>query len=354
MLLDNLSQIKNLDKGKMLESIEALAEQCRQAWQDLKGYKLPRSYRQIQNIVVAGMGGSAIGAHVIDSVYANALTVPLEIVNDYHLPAYVGKETLVILSSYSGSTEEAVSCAAEAEKRGAKLLVITSGKHLADLMSKKSIPGYLFEPRYNPCGSPRMGLGYSLFGLLILFDKLGLIKFGEAEARQAVRIIEKHANVLGVKTTLAKNPAKQLAEKLVGKMPMYFAAPPLAGSIHTAANQLNENAKVFAAWFLLPEANHHLMEGLVFPKGSQEKLAFVFFEGANEEERIKRRFQLTREVAGKSGITAISYSLRENSRLGQVFEMLVLGSYTSFYLAILYGIDPTSIPVVDWFKKRML
>ena len=353
MILDNLSQIKNLDKSRMLGSIEALADQCRQASRDLQGVSAPRVYAQMKNIVVAGMGGSALGAHIIDALYGRELKAPLEIANDYHLPAYVNKETLVVLSSYSGSTEETLSCLAEAKKKCAKILIMTRGRDLAEFKKEKKLPGYLFTPRFNPCGSPRMGLGYSLFGLLILFGKMGFIKFGEGEAQKAVKVIEKYNRTLGVYKKLANNRAKQLAEKLQDKMPFYFSAPPLAGNIHTAANQLNENAKVFASWALLPEINHHLMEGLLFPSAVKKDLVLVFFESAGDEPPIRKRFVLTQAVAKKRGVDAISYMLREKTRLGQSFELLVLGSYVSFYLAMLYNLDPAPIPMVDWFKKNM-
>ncbi|MEK9183103.1 MAG: SIS domain-containing protein [Patescibacteria group bacterium] len=353
MILDNIAQIKSLDKGKMLASIEALSDQCREAWKDLAGVSVPRAYSQVKNIVVAGMGGSALGAHIIDALYGNEIKMPLEIVNDYYLPAYVGKDTLVVLSSYSGSTEETLSCAAEAERKNAKILVMASGKNLAELKKEKKFPGYLFTPHFNPCDSPRMGLGYSLFGLLILFGKMGLIRFGEYEAQKAIKVAEKYNRALGVYKKITDNRAKQLAEKLQDKIPFYFSGSHLAGNIHTAANQLNENAKVFAGWALLPEINHHLMEGLLFPAAVKKNLALVFFESAADEFKIKKRFTLTREVAKKRGVEEISYMLQEKTRLGQSFELLVLGSYVSFYLAMLYGLDPTPIPMVDWFKNKI-
>jgi glucose/mannose-6-phosphate isomerase len=269
------------------------------------------------------------------------------------LPPYVGKDSLVVLSSYSGSTEETLSCMKEVAKRGSKVIVITNGKDLAAYKQKNKLPGYLFTPHFNPCNSPRMGLGYTLFGTILLFGKLELIKFGEVEIKKAIKTIEKYNDLFGVKKGSEKNPAKKLAQELQNKIPIYFSSGFLAGSIHTAANQLNENAKNFAAWFLIPESNHHLMEGLVFPAALKSEARFVFFESSLNEERIQKRFALTKEIAGQKGIGVSAYSLQEKTKLGQVFEMLVLGSYVSFYLAMLYGIDPIPIPVVDWFKKEL-
>lgn len=353
MILDNLVEIKKLDKSNMLGSIEALADQCRETWNDLKGLSVSRNYSTVKNIVVAGMGGSAIGAHIIDSIFFNELKVPLEIVNNYYLPKYVNKDTLVILASYSGNTEEIVSCSVEAQKTNAKIMVFASGKNLAELLKKKKLSGYIPNPKNNPCGSPRMGLGYSLFGLMILLGKAGLINFGEKEATRAIKIVEKYNKLYSVSSDLAVNSAKLLAEKMANKIPFYFAGGHLAGNIHTASNQLNENAKVFAGWFLLPEINHHLMEGLVFPKASKKDLFFIFIQTWADDLKIKKRFTLTQEVAQKAGIESSMHHLAEKKVLDQAFEMLVLGSYASFYLAMLNKIDPTPIPVVDWFKSKI-
>lgn len=353
-MLDNLSQIKNLDKKNMLGSIESLADQCRQAWQDLKGVNLPKNYRQIKNIVAVGMGASALGAHIIKSLYGPEMKKTFEIVNDYHLPAYVNKDSLVVLVSYSGSTEEVLSCLAEARKKQTKLLIITSGKELAMAMKKNKIPGYCFAPRFNPCGAPRMGLGYSLFGLLILLGRIQLIKFSENEADKTIKLMEKYSHLFGAASPLANNLAKQLAQTVFQRIPICLASHALAGSLHTAVNQINENAKTFAAWFVLPEINHHLMEGLIFPKKQiKNDLIMVFFESTLDEMKNQSRLSLTKAVAKKMGLETTNYLLQEKSRLGQIFEMLVLGSYASFYLAMLYGIDPTPNPTVDWFKRNL-
>ena len=353
MILDELSQIKSLDKSGMLNSIDSLDEQCAEAFDDLKGVNFPANLSKVKNVVVTGMGGSALGAHIVDSLFFDQLKVSLEIVSDYHLPAYVNKDTLVILSSYSGSTEETLSCMKEVKKKGCKVIVITSGKDLLAYKNKNKLWGYVFTPHFNPCGSPRMGLGYTLFGTMLIFGKLGFIKFGETEIKKSIKTIEKYNEVFGATAKSSENPAKQLSIQLQNKIPIYFASGFLAGNIHTASNQLNENAKNFSAWFLLPEINHHLMEGLVFPESIKKDLVFVFFESSLNETRIQKRFQLTKEVAKQKGISVSSYQLQEKTKLGQVFELLTLGSYISFYLAMLYNIDPTPIPVVDWFKKQM-
>lgn len=353
MDLDNLLQIKMLDKSNMMGSIMALASQCHQVWNDLKSFNLPAKYQKISKIVVAGMGGSALGAHILKSLYRAELKASIEIINDYHLPVYTNKDTLVFLLSYSGTTEEILSCAKEAKKIGAKVLVVAAGGELAKLAAKEKWPAYIFEPKNNPCNSPRMGLGYSLFSLMVLFGKLKLIKFNDREAQKVIKTVKRYNELWRVQKVIDENAAKLLAKQLINKIPFFLGSGILAGSLHTLSNQINENAKVFAGWFLIPEANHHLMEGLTFPDFIKKDLALVFFESLLDEERIQKRMVITKEVAKKSGMEVAAYQLQEKDWLGQSFEMLVLGSYLGFYLAMIYGIDPTPIPAVDYFKQKM-
>lgn len=344
MDLNNPAQIKALDKSNMLGSIEALAKQCQQVVDDLKSWKVPAGYKNIKNIVVAGMGASGLGGHFVRSLFGDKLRVPLAIVNDYHLPGSADKNTLVILSSYSGSTEETLSCAKEAKTRGTKVLVITAGKQLAEMKKKNHWPGYIFAPKHNPCNSPRMGLGYSLMATFLLLGKIGLIKFGPAEAIKAIKAVEKYT---------PHSEAKELAKNLVGKIPFFFGAGWLAANLHTLSNQINENAKTFGGWFLLPEINHHLLEGLVQPEVIGKDAALVFFESTLDDKKMQQRITISKEVVKKSGLSCYTHRLEGKDKISQAFEFLVLGSYVSFYLAMMYEIDPTPIPAVNYFKERL-
>ncbi len=145
-----LQQIKKLDKLNLLGSIELLGKQCEQAWREIKKIRVPKSYRQVENIVISGMGGSALGAHIVQTFFADQLRVPLEIVRSYSLPNYVGPRTLLILSSYSGNTEETLAAAREGQKRKAKIVGLTSGGAMAKFLRKNKYPAYIFQPKYNP------------------------------------------------------------------------------------------------------------------------------------------------------------------------------------------------------------
>lgn len=353
MDLDSLTQIQKIDQSNMLGSVLALSQQLRQTEEDLRSVKAPVGYGKVKSVVVAGMGASALGGHMVKALFGTKLTVSWEVASDYHLPGYAGRDTLVILSSYSGSTEETLSCAKEAIKCGAKILVLTGGGELAKLARKNNWPGYVWKAGHNPCGSPRMGLGYSLFGLLIWLGKLGIIKFGAGEIKKAIAAIEDRLPEWVVESTWERNQAKFLAQKMLGKVPAFLVPASLAGNAHAWANQINENAKSFSNWFAFPEVNHHLMEGLVKPAEAAKQIVFVLAESASEDAKTQKRIALTKEVIKKSGWEYVSYHLQEKDRLAQAFELLALGGFVSFYLAMLYEIDPTPIPAVNYFKERL-
>ena len=134
---------------------------------------------------------------------------------------------------------------------------------------------------------------------------------------------------------------------------MYVAAEHLAGNVHTMSNQMNENAKRFSTYFLIPELNHHLLEGMLYPMSNRQDLIFLLIESGLYDKRIQKRFAITADVLDKNKIKNINYTCAEKTKLGQSLEILVLGSYVSFYSAMLQRIDPTAIPFVDYFKKQL-
>jgi len=349
-ILSNRVAINKIDTKNMLGSIEKLVDQVREIGAQGSNLVLPKNYRSIKNVVVVGMGGSALPTRMIKSVYRSVLKVPVEIASDYHLPNFVNKDTLVILSSYSGSTEEVIASAAEAKKKKAKIVVIAGGKNLA-AMVKKGVPGLIFTTKNNPCGSPRMGLGYAVVGQLLIFANLGLIKFGNKDLKNIETVIEKYTSLYGVETK--NNLAKRTAVLLKNRAVLFMAGEHLVGSAHVSANQMNENNKRLAVSFPLPELNHHLLEGMKLPTSNERGILAIIFNSSLYDERVQKRVEITRSVLARNGIAQVEYLLAEGDRLSQVFEALIFSSYLSFYGAILEGIDPTAIPFVDFFKEQL-
>lgn len=351
--LDSREELQAIDSLNALGSIEQLGSQVQQIWEDSKSLEFDESYRQVKNVVVAGMGGSALGTHVIQTVFKDELHIPVLVVPDYELPSFVNEETLVIASSYSGTTEETLSAVQDAHRKGAKIAGITSGGKLAEFLRENNYPAIVFETTYNPCNSPRMALGYSVFGQIALFAQAGLLNVTETEYKAVLEAIADAHMRMGMNIEQEKNVAKILAYEMHERIPVVVIAEHLEGVAHVFANQINENSKTYSEYRVVPELNHHLMEGLQFPESNGNNLLFLCVHSALYVQGNQRRMELTEQVLEKNNIEYRQLTLTSKTKLEQAFELLVLGSYSSFYLALLNNQNPTPNPWVDWFKAEL-
>jgi len=356
MNLDNIKDIKKLDISMVSESIEALPLQIKQVMSDAKKIKIPASYKNITSIVVAGMGGSNLGAEILRSVFSDQIKVPITILADYTVPASVNKDTLYVFSSYSGTTEEPLSTYFEVKKRKAKMIAITAHHEkntLERLMKKDGIPGYVFEHKQNPSDQPRLGLGYSIFGMITLFSKAGIIKISEKEIKKIIAKLEKWNKNLNIAKKSNQNIAKKIALKLKSKEPVLVGAEFLHGNLHAMRNQFCETSKNFASYLTLPDLNHFAMEGLAHPVSNKKDFVFLFFDSKLNHPRIQKRSHLTKQVVKKNNIQVLDFQLKGETRLEQSFEVLQLGTWITYYLGLVNEIKPGLIPFVDWFKKQL-
>ncbi len=349
-ILDDQIAIRRLDKANVLTSIEALSGQAQQAWDESTKIKIPTDYKNCQNMVIVGMGGSAFGARVIKSVFAENLKIPLDITSNYRLPGYINERSLVLLASYSGGTEEVLSCAQKAKRKKAKVLGITSGGKLKKFLQDNQYPGYFFLPKNNPSQQPRLGQGYMILGEIGLLSNCGMIAKTKVSLNSLLTILRKNNQILGIKKPTTDNQAKRIAKEFKGKIPIFVSGGFLQGSIHAMRNSLHESAKNFADYFVIPELNHHLMEGLRFAK---ENLVFLILISNFYSPKIEKRVRLTEEVILKNGIKVYKYNLLGEDKLSQALELIHLGGYLSYYLAILNKVNPATLPWVDYFKKKL-
>lgn len=351
--LDNFEEIKELDTNNVYGSVEELYKQCSHAWEDANKINVPDSYKNINKILMTGMGGSGLGARIIESVYGLELKYPLIRLNDYDLPEWVDDRTLVVCSSFSGTTEETVENAKQAQKLNAKWMAIGTGSDLIDLAKKYQVPYYQIVPTYNPSKQPRLAIGYSVIGQLTMVAKTGLINFSNQEIPFLIEAMKKVIETVKISIPTKNNKAKQMAQKLFNKKVVYVASRHLIGAAHTSKNQMNENSKNFSTIFDIPELNHHLMEGLRFPDSNKKDLVFFFVESDLYPERINKRITITQEIIQKNNIEFVTYKTQAKDHLSQVFEFVQFGGYVNFYLAMLNGLDPAAIPWVDYFKIKL-
>lgn len=335
------------EETNYLKSIELLGEQINQAYHEAKSVKLPKNYNQVNKIVVCGMGGSQLGVDIVRHLFGQEVKLPLIQVRGYKLPKFVDSETLVFLLSYSGNTEEVLSVSKEAVKRKAKSIVVTTGGKLEKFAKQNKIPAYIFEPTNNPSGQPRMGNGYTMGALLSFLKKLKLINVGDGQIDKMVKNPSSSA-----RPDSDNKEIQRLSKKLMNKTPVIVSSEFLQGNAHLLANQINESAKQMALYFPIPELNHHLLEGLTFPKTNTKNLYFIFFFSDKYHQRNQKRYQVTQQVLAKQKIPFTQIEFK-GDKVSQAMAMLTFGSLLSYQLSKLNQVDPNKIPWVKYLKRRL-
>jgi glucose/mannose-6-phosphate isomerase len=347
--LDDLKMYPKLDPEDMLTRIKEFPMQCQQAWQAIMSFHLPQDYKNIDKVVVLGMGGSAIGGDLVRTLVQEEAKIPIIIHRDYGLPAYVDEKTLLIASSYSGNTEETLSGFEPALKNKVKKLVITSGGKLEKLAEIHHVP--IFKIEYKAL--PRAALGFSFIPTLGIIQKLDFIKDKSADVTETIQVLEKLATKLDVKSPAKSNHAKQLAQRLFGCLPVIYGAGIAAEAAHRWKAQLNENSKSWSFYEVFPELNHNATVGFSLPKEVASKIRVILLRSTTFNQRIKLRYDITCELLKQSGITYEFVDGEGKSALGQMVSLVSFGDYVSYYLAILYKVDPSPIKFISYLKERL-
>lgn len=328
----------------VVKSMNFFPEQIKDSFERSSKLLLPEDYREIKNIVACGMGGSRFPHYIIKELFKEETTVPYLINDDYNLPGFVDENTLVILSSYSGTTEEVLTAGQKAYEKKAKIVGISNGGELKIFLEKIKAPGYFFDPVYNPSGQPRIGFGYLIGGIMGLLLNLKVLNYPQNGIVEAINKINSKE---------IEKEAEIMAKKIFNKYPYYIVSEFLTGIGNSIANQTNETAKSISSFRIIPELNHHLMEGLKNPKGSVKDSLFIFFFSKIFSTSIQKRFLITKEVVEKNGIETLWYELKGQTKVDQAFELMIFGNYLTMYMSMLYGENPATVPFVDYFKKKL-
>jgi glucose/mannose-6-phosphate isomerase len=347
--LDNIDVYQQFDKSGMLSHLHGFPEQCRKAWEKVLKFDVPRDYADISKVVIVGMGGSAIGGDIARRLALTESKVPVFVHRDYGLPAFVDGSTLVIASSYSGNTEETLSAFAEVLKTRAKKLVITSGGRLKHLAENEGIP--VFPVDYQ--APPRAAFPYSLISLMGIFQKLGLIQDKAPDLHEAVDALDKLSRELIETRPVASNQAKQLAAKVWGHVAVIYGAETLSEVAQRWKGEFNENGKAWAFFESFPELNHNAVDGYRFPLEAKERIIVLMLRSSYFGARTLLRYETTAKLLAKAGIAYEFVEARGESALAQVMSSVLLGDYTSFYLAALNEVDPTATDAIDFVKEYL-
>lgn len=318
-------------------------------WQIADKFPLPAHYIKVNKIVLSGMGGSAQGGAIARDLVYGQSRVPIEIVRDYHLPAWVDANTLVIAVSYSGTTEETVSTFIEGYEKGAKLLGIGTGGQIASLARKYKVP--YFENTY--MAQPRAALQVHLAVILNFLTRLGHGTV-TAEDIASLAAVEKMAAAKWVESIPeATNEAKQLARKISGRVPIIVGDGSLSAVASRYKAQFNENAKNPAFFEVLPEMNHNALVGTEMPKEAKEALYYIFLDSDFTDAQNKTRMMLTESLYRDRRFSGTRKRFEAENPLQEAIAAIHFGDYVSFYLAMLNQVDPTAVAVISEFKSKL-
>jgi len=347
----SLANIKKFDKSNMLNLLLDFPLQCKQAYDIAKASQLLFKSEDFTKIVFAGLGGSAIGADLVRSYLYFESKIPISVCREYELPAYVDNSTLVFISSYSGNTEETLSAYQQAKEKGASLILISSDGALKDYATKDNIT-FIEIPRGLP---PRCALGYLSIIPLAVLNKLGVVSDIAPSISETVEVLEELKNKnLNAAIGQKDNIAKYIADKLFNKFPVIYSS-----SIHfdTAVTrlrcQLNENSKSLASTHVFPEMNHNEIMGWQSPKKLFKNFVVLMLRDKDMHRRVTTRMDITRGILKDEDISVLEIWSRGQNLLSRIFSLIYIGDFISFYLAILYGIDPTPVDRVTYLKKRL-
>jgi glucose/mannose-6-phosphate isomerase len=350
MNLDDIDYFKKLDTLDMLGEIDNLPDQLDSAYQLGLKHELPE-WKDIKQVVIAGMGGSAIGAELIATYCAPLAQIPVFVHRDYGLPLFArGAETLVIFSSHSGNTEETLDAFEAARAAGCRTIVVSTGGELAKRAREHSVPMWIFEH----AGQPRAAVGFSFGLLLAMFQRLGLLPDQREALDDALAFMRRSQERIKADIPAAKNPAKRYAGQLMGRWVTIVASDFMAAVARRWKGQINEIAKAGANYEFLPEADHNALAGTMHP---QEVLnphtMTLFLRAPSDHPRNRLRSDLTRKAFMLEGINTDHVDARGHTPLAHMWTMLLFGDYVAYYLAMGYGVDPTPVQVLVEFKDAM-
>ncbi len=345
-----LDDIRRVDSAGMYDAVRTFPDQWREGrqialqadWQRVRR----EGYRQV---VVVGMGGSAIGGEFLRTLALDEALVPVFVSRSYTLPAWVGPETVVIASSYSGDTEETLAAFEKALARKASVVCVTSGGAMLEQAQAEGLPFVQV-----PGGmQPRAALGYSLTALLTLAERMDLLALDAESWDETQALLEQQAAKLADPETPG-NQAVELAEALKNRLPFIYSSEGLLEGVNLRwRNQIQENSKTLAVGNVFPEMNHNEIMGWQRQTAWHEHLGVVVLRDRGDHERVGRRMDVTRDLlAQRAGFWKEVHSLG-TSKLARVMSLVHLGDWVSLYLSVLHEIDPTPIPLISQLKRAV-
>jgi len=344
-----LDDIKRIDPKGMYTWIADFPKQIEEAVRIGKEAKIKLNVNGVQNIVLTGLGGSAIGGDLLRSYLAEELAVSFTVNRYYTLPEFVGKNTLVIVSSYSGNTEETISAHKDAIKRKARVLCISTGGEIANIAKKLKQSCIQIPPGL----SPRAALGYSFFPLLVVLGRLGFIKSKDKDIKETIQLLI-NKSALFSNPELQENAPLKLAEKIKGKLPVIYSPVEHLDAVNIRwRGQIAENAKQLSSGHVLPEMNHNELVGWKVLTELMKQMHVVFLKDIGTHKRVAIREEITKQIVSQYAGEVTEITSEGKSLLARMFSLIYFGDWVSLYLAILNNINPEPVAIIDYLKNEL-
>ena len=350
--VDDLNDIARLDSEDVLGAVERFADQCREGWEIGRTATGLPDADGVDSIVVLGMGGSGVSGDVVQSVVEPRLPVPFRVIKSYGpLPEWVGRNTLVFAVSYSGSTEETVATLEEAHDRGSRAVALSSGGPLAEMARRYGLAHIQIPPGLQP----RASLGYLTLPILGALIQVGLVPDLQDDLDEAVSVLGDLAERCHRKRSKAENPAKDLAARIVGRIPVIYGG---CGLAETAAYRfkcdLNEYGKTPAFWNVIPELDHNEVVGWnQLSEVTRGSMVLILLRSTDEHERIGHRFEITRALIESQFAEVIEVPAEGRSTLARLLSLVLVTQLASIYVGLLYGVDPGPVEVIQKLKTEL-
>jgi glucose/mannose-6-phosphate isomerase len=344
------SDIMSYDSADMFSILSAFPEQIAEAFEIGSNIEPSKDLSSVQNIIITGLGGSAIGGDLLRSYLQYEIKVPVTINRNYFLPAYAGSNTLVIVSSYSGETEETLSAYNDAKSKGCRIVCVSSGGKLT-LQAEND--GYLVikVPRGY---QPRCALAFSFFTLLLFFTKNGLVPSRDKEIIRLIEVMKERSN-LYTDFESGKNAAEKIASHLIGKVPIIYSSNDLLDIVNLRwRGQFAENAKTLSFGNYFPELNHNEIVGWQENSEFLRNFAVLYLIDREDNPRIIKRQKITKEILEKYRGLDLEIESEGNSKLERIFDLVYLGDWISYYLAVLNKVDPAPIEKINLLKNKLM
>ena len=339
--------MSDFDPGKMGNKISEFSKQILKGWEI--GENAGQIPSEIDNILFAGMGGSAIAGDIINSFFSGTLSVPFVVNRGYDVPGFISSKTLFIASSYSGNTEETLSAFDCALKKGVKVIAVTSGGKLAEICDDRTFPVFKMPEGY----PPRSALGFSMGILFNILSKANIISLSYDEVKEAAESLSDQQNELSD----INGPAAVLAKEIAGTLPFIY------GSVHGTdvialrwKAQFNENSKIHAAYGVFSEMNHNEIMGWAKHEKTGDffkDLSAVFLRSTSDSARNVKRMDITKDILNDQGVKTFEVKAKGNSKIAEFFYLISFGDWTSYHLAFLNEVDPTEIPAINVLKRKL-